>query len=104
MKKILIGLLLLTSLPSFAVSFKGSPLPMVQDNTVVVPKVEEWMKTKAGRVTKYNKDQNVIMVNGNMHLITKDTKVYDGPAKVGSHIKYNINDKNVIIDMWVRKK
>ena len=79
--------------------------PNIKSETTT-PGVElkNWMKTKNGRVKVFDTSLKVAIINNKTFKMAQDVKVYEGPPLRGSRIKFNLNEQNMITEVWVVKK
>lgn len=66
--------------------------------------LKSWMKTKNGRVKVFDTALKVAIINNKTFKMVQGVKVYDGPPLRGSRVKFNINEQNMITELWVVKK
>lgn len=76
----------------------------VSENSATSVEVKNWMKTKNGRVKVFDTSVKVAIINKKTFKMVPDVKVYDGPPLRGSRVKFNVNEQNMITELWVVKK
>lgn len=64
---------------------------------------QDWMNTKNGRVLIFDKSQKIAIIDKKTYGVSEVVKIYDGSPKRGSLIKFNTNEKNIIVDVWIIK-
>lgn len=105
MKKILsvvlLGLLLNSPVLAVTTNIKSSATTNVtgSDN-----QVKNWMKTRNGKVSVFDIQVHVAIINKKTYNLASDLKIYDGMPVKGNRVKFNLNEKNNITEVWIIKK